>query len=207
MSGFLMLPLEFSTFSFCSFNYMSWCGFLLLLLLFWFGSLCASWTWISVSFFKYEKFTAIINSYTFYSFVSLSGISVICSLVCFVLFHRSCMLFCFHFSICCSVWVISMILSSKSLLKTFVSFIYSLLFIASCLRNWGIYFYVTFIIFNSLLKLPFFISINFLNSFSIFITDILNSLSGRLIISVQYFFRGFLLLSQLRIVSLPFYFI
>ena len=135
MSGFLMLPLAFSTFSFCSFNYMSWCGFLLLLLLFWFGSLCASWTWISVSFFKYEKFTAIINSYTFYSFVSLSGISVICSLVCFVLFHRSCMLFCFHFSICCSVWVISIILSSKSLLKTFVSFIYSLLFIASCLRN------------------------------------------------------------------------
>ena len=100
MSGFLTFPLELSTFSFYSFNYMSWCGFLLLLL-FWFGSLCASWTWISVSFFRYEKFSAIINSHTFYSSVSLSGISVICSLVYFILFHNliCCFVFIFLFAV------------------------------------------------------------------------------------------------------------
>ena len=118
------------------------------------------------------------------------------------------MLFCFYFSICCSVWVISIILSSKSLLKTFVSFIYSWPFIAPYLRNWGIYFYVSFIIFNSLVKLPFFISINFLNSLSIFNTDVLNSLSGRLIIFLSFIFSGaFILLFQLRIFPLPFHFL
>ena len=57
----------FKIFSFstilCQFNYnMSWSGYAFVFM----GVLCASWTWISVSFPKLEKFSTIISSKKMY---------------------------------------------------------------------------------------------------------------------------------------------
>ena len=72
---------------------MSWCKFGFI----WFGTLCASCIWISVSFFRFRRFSAIIysNILLFLSSLSFpSGIPITYRLVCFVLSYRS-LLYCF----------------------------------------------------------------------------------------------------------------
>ena len=63
-----------------------------------FGTLCASCSWMSVSFFGFRKFIAIISSLHFQSsfvFLPLLGPPIMCRLVCFTLSHRSLMLLSF----------------------------------------------------------------------------------------------------------------
>ena len=100
-----------------------------------FGTLCASCTWISVSFFRFGKFSAIISSNTFLIPFSLSSpLEPLLRLSCHALCCLIDLLSCFHFfficlSVCCSDWVISIILLSRSLIHSFALF--SLVFIAS----------------------------------------------------------------------------
>ena len=86
-----------------------------------------------VSFFRFGKFLSIIYSNTFllpFSLSSPSGTPIMSMLGCFVFSHKSYMLLSFFYmSFCCSDWVISIILSSRSLMHSSVSF--SLLFFAS----------------------------------------------------------------------------
>ena len=100
---------------FCHFYYnMSWCR-----------STCASYIWISVSCFRFQKFPAIISLNTFAILSSLSFLSEIPirhRLAFFILSHRLLMLLSYFFLICVSVCsldcVISIILSSISLIHS-----------------------------------------------------------------------------------------
>ena len=65
-----------------------------------FATFYVSCTWISVSFFRFGKFSTIIFSNTFsipFSLSSTSGVPIMCRLAGFVLSHRSCMLLSFFF--------------------------------------------------------------------------------------------------------------
>ena len=98
-----------------------------------FGTLCASCILISVSF-RFGKFSDIISSNIFsipFYFSFPSGIPIMHRLACFMLSHRSVILFpCFFiwFSVACPDWVISIILTSTSLIHSSALFI--LFFIA-----------------------------------------------------------------------------
>ena len=87
-----------------------------------YGTLCTSWTWVTVSFPMLGKFSVIISSNIFSGPFSLSYPSVapiMQMLVCLMLSHRSldCPAFFFIlFSLFCSVAVISTTLSSSSLI-------------------------------------------------------------------------------------------
>ena len=87
-----------------------------------FGTLCVCCTWISV-FFKsiFNPFLALISYWNIY--YAEVGTLYIISLILYVAF------FFFHLSFCCSDWVLSIILSSRSLMHS--SLLFSLLFIAS----------------------------------------------------------------------------
>ena len=94
------------------------------------GSSCA---WISVSFFRFGKLSAIISSNIILThfFFSLSEIPLVCRLACFVVSHRSHILLYYYYfllSVYCSDWVISIVLSSRSLICSLALF--SLLIIA-----------------------------------------------------------------------------
>ena len=93
---FLLLPLGFSIFNFCHFNYdMSWCVSVWVHLVW---TLCASCTWISVFSFRFGKFSAIISSNTFltsFCLYSPSRTPIMKMVVCFMLSQRSLKLFSF----------------------------------------------------------------------------------------------------------------
>uniref|UniRef100_A0A9L0TV09 Uncharacterized protein n=1 Tax=Equus caballus TaxID=9796 RepID=A0A9L0TV09_HORSE len=88
-----------------------------------FGALCASWTWMSVSFLRRGKFSSIISTNEFSAPLSLSspsGSPIIRMLACLILSQSSLTLFSFClilFSLFCSAWVISSNLSSSSLIR------------------------------------------------------------------------------------------
>ena len=100
-----------------------------------FGILCVSYTCITVSFFMFGKFSAIISSNTF--LISSLSLLLLESLLCIgwhVFYYPIGHLRCFKFfficlTVCCSDWVISIILSSRWLTHSSVSL--SWLFIAS----------------------------------------------------------------------------
>ena len=93
-----------------------------------FGTLCASYILISV-FFRFGKYSDIIYSNILsipFSFYSPSEIPIIHRVPHFMLFHRSLMLLsCFSiwFSTYCLDWMISIIISSKSLIHSSALFI------------------------------------------------------------------------------------
>lgn len=91
-----------------------------------FRILWASWSWMSVFFFTFSKFSAITSS-KFYALSSAPfpfGTPIIWTLLCLILSDRSLNLsplFKILFSFCCSVWVSSTALSSKSLILSSAS--------------------------------------------------------------------------------------
>ena len=105
------------------------------------GTFCASWTWLTISFPMFGKFSAIIYSNIFSGPFSVSsGTPIMQILVCLMLSQKSLRLSSFLiiiFSIFYSVAVISTILSSKSfILSASVILILipsSVLFISVCL--------------------------------------------------------------------------
>ena len=94
-----------------------------------YGTLCASCTWVTISFPMLGKFSTIISSNIFsdpFFFSSSSGTPIIQMLVCLVLSQRSLRsfsIFFILFSLLCSSAVISTILSSSSLIHSFASVI------------------------------------------------------------------------------------
>ena len=90
-----------------------------------YGTLCASWTWLTVSFPTLGKFSTTISSNLFsgpFSFSSSSGTRIIQMLVCLMLFQRSLRLFSILFIVFClfcSAVVSSTILSYRSLILFF----------------------------------------------------------------------------------------
>ena len=91
-----------------------------------FGTLCDSCTWLSVSFFRFRKFYAIISSNTFLTPLSLSypsGTPIIQMLVCLMFFQRSLKQFLFFnlFFFLLHGWVICISLSFRSLMDSSIS--------------------------------------------------------------------------------------
>ena len=162
-----------------------------------FGTLCASCTWISVSFFRVMKFSAIISSSTFLIPLSLSspsGTLIMHLLAYFIFLQRSHMLlpFFFFFSVVLTGWFPLFYLPDHLCILLCHLSGYSLLleyFFISKIEL-SIFDWVIFIVSRSLLKWSVFISVLFLNSVSIFITKFLNSVSHRLSLT-HLFFQGF----------------
>ena len=98
-----------------------------------YGILCASWTWVTISFPMLGKFLTIISSNIYsdpFFFSSYSGSPIIQMLVHLVLSQRSLRLssiLFILFSLLCSSAVISTILSSNSLIHSSASIILSLI--------------------------------------------------------------------------------
>ena len=92
-----------------------------------YGTLCASWTWLTISFSMLGKFSTIISSKIFsypFFFSSSSGTPIIQILVCLILSQRSLRLssvLFILFTLFCSSEVISSILSSSSLIRSSAS--------------------------------------------------------------------------------------
>ena len=92
-----------------------------------YGTLCASWTWMTISFSILGTFSTIISSKTFsylFFFSSSSGTPLICMLVCLIYSQRSLKLssvLFILFTLFCSSEVISTILSSSSLIGSSAS--------------------------------------------------------------------------------------
>uniref|UniRef100_A0A8C6CBZ5 Uncharacterized protein n=1 Tax=Monodon monoceros TaxID=40151 RepID=A0A8C6CBZ5_MONMO len=186
------LPLIFA-------NLMTICLIVFLLGFILYGTLCASWTWVAISFPMLGKFLTIICSNIFshpFSLSSLSGTPIMPMLLKLILSQRSLRLSSFLFilfSLFCFAAVNSTILSSRSLICSSVSVILLLipssvffilvivLFILVCLffnssRSW----------LNISCIFSIFASILFQRSWIIFTIIILNSFSGRLPISASF---------------------
>ena len=154
-----------------------------------FGILCASWTSVFVSFPVLGKFSATIFSNNFSGYFSLSspsGITIMWMFVCLKLPQTSLKVSSlFIFSFCCSVWVNSVVLSYSSLIHSSASF--SVLLNLSCIFQCSYTFclvlsYIFCLVVEVLICSPILLQI----SASIFMTIILNSLSGSLLISVLF---------------------
>jgi len=97
---------------------MSLLGFIL------YGTVCTSWTWVTISFPLLEKFLTVISSdicsgHLYFS--SSSGTPIVRMLVHLMLSQSSLILFIFFFSLFCSTVEISIILSSRLLVHFSVS--------------------------------------------------------------------------------------
>ena len=91
-----------------------------------YGTLCASWTWLAISFSMLGKFSTIISSkiFSYPFFFSSFGIPIIQMLVHLILSQRSLRLssvLLILFTLFCSSEVISTILSSNSLIHSSAS--------------------------------------------------------------------------------------
>uniref|UniRef100_A0A4X1UK17 Uncharacterized protein n=1 Tax=Sus scrofa TaxID=9823 RepID=A0A4X1UK17_PIG len=112
-------------------------------------------------------------------------------LACFILSHRSIILLsCFFiwFSVCCPDWVISIILSSTSLIRSselFILFFIALSSVCISANEFSSFSWLLLILSSSFLKESALLLISSLNSFSIFNTSLLNSMSVRLQRSVS----------------------
>ena len=164
-----------------------------------YGTLCASWTWVTISYPILGKFLTIVSSNIFsdpFFFCSSSGTSVIRMLVHLVLSQRSLRWFSILFilfSLFCSSAVIYTILSSSSLICSSASVI--LLLIPS-----SVFFISVIVLFisvclffsssRSLLHISYIFSIHasilFPRCWIIFTIITLNSFSGRLPISSSF---------------------
>lgn len=171
-----------------------------------FRTLSDSWTWMSVSFSRLEKISAIISSSKFSSpfLLSSSGISLM-----WILFYWFCPkgpLRYLHlknfFFISLLVWVSSIVLSS-SLLIYFSASSNLLLNSFRVFFSSAITYIWSFLEFSiSLLKFSLCLSILLLSSVSIFITITLNSLSRRLFIFILFSsFSGVLFCSWIETYS------
>ena len=176
------------------------------------GTVCVSWTWLTISFCILGKFSEnfqgnqdnqLFKYFLRFFFYSPSGIPIMQLLVCLMLSQRSLRLSSFLFilfSIFCSVAGISTILSSRSFICSSASVIllwipYSVLFIFACLF---------FSSSRSLVNISCIFSVSafilFLNHYSeiihyhsckSFISIIMNSFSGMLPISTSFSVLGF----------------
>ncbi|KAF6327521.1 hypothetical protein mRhiFer1_008242 [Rhinolophus ferrumequinum] len=167
------------------------------------GTLCTSWTCMLVSFIRLGKFSDIITSNMFSIpclLSSPSGIPMMRMLLRLMLSQRSLRpssLFFILFSFCCSVWVISATLSSKSLIRSSASssllvipsseFLISVIVFFS--SNWFFVMISTSFFMFSLssfvmISTSFFMSS--LSSLNILITSVLNSVSERLVTSASF---------------------
>ena len=108
-------------------NLISMCLGMFLLAFILYGTLCASWTWLTISFSMLGKFSAVISSKIFsYPFFvsSYSGTPIIRKLVCLIWSLRSLLLssaLFIMFTLFCSSEVISTILSASSLIRSSAS--------------------------------------------------------------------------------------
>ena len=191
-----------------------------------FGTFCASCTRISVSFYRFGNFSAIIYSNTFsipFALYSPSETPIMCRLECFILLYypidRVC---CFHLSFCLLFWLVSIILSSRSHLFFFqFFFLLCHLVCYSLLLDWFLSWHLncliligtprlshTRLVSSSLSQLSAFLLIIFLNSFNIFITSFLNwgSSIDWWALFHSLFFQGISLVFSLRAVPLLFHF-
>ena len=124
----LLLPCCFNVFSLCL-VFISWisiCLGMFLLGFILYGHLCASWTWLTISFSLLGKFSTIISSkiFSYPFFFSSSGTPIIQMLVRLILSQRSLRLPAVLFilsTLFCSSEVISTILSSSPLIRSSAS--------------------------------------------------------------------------------------
>ena len=120
-----------------------------------YGTLCASWTWLTVSFSMLGKFSSIMSSKIFsypFFFSSTSGTSIILMLVHLILFQRSLRLssvLFIPFTLFCSSEVISTISSSSSLICSSTSDILVLIPSRVFLISVIVLFVSVFLFFNS----------------------------------------------------------
>uniref|UniRef100_A0A8C6F1F1 Uncharacterized protein n=1 Tax=Monodon monoceros TaxID=40151 RepID=A0A8C6F1F1_MONMO len=168
------------------------------------GTLCTSWTWVSISFPMLGKFSTIISSNIFsgpFSLPSPSGTPIVRMLLHLMLSQRFLKLYSFLFilfSLFCSMAVNSTLLSSRSLIRSSASVILLLIPSSVFLISVFVLFISVSLFFNSSRCLFFnssrsllniscvfciFASILFLRSWITFTIIILNSFSGRLPIS------------------------
>lgn len=165
-----------------------------------FGALCVSCTsWISVSFFRFGNFSAIISSHSIPFSLCSSGVPIIPVLVCLMLFQRSLKLFVF-FKLVFLFAVLFVGFPLFCLPDQLHILLYHLV-CCSFLLVWFFFFYLSYWIIHSLLRLFTFLSslltfslctpILYPSSVNIFITNSLNYFSGKLLVSVHYFFRAF----------------
>ncbi|XP_049565758.1 uncharacterized protein LOC125964388 [Orcinus orca] len=184
LAAFNMLSLNLS---FVSLINMCLGGFFLGFILF--GTLCASWTWVTLSFPMLGMFSTIISSNIFsvpFFFSSSSGTPIIRMLVRLVLSQRSLRLssvLFIAFSLFCSAVVISTILSSRSLIRSSASVILLLIPSRVFLISFIVLFIVVCFIFSSsrsLLNVSCILSVLFPRFWIIFTIVILNCFSGRM---------------------------
>ncbi|XP_004273873.2 intraflagellar transport protein 25 homolog isoform X2 [Orcinus orca] len=151
-----------------------------------YGTLYASWTWVTVSFPMFGKFSTVISSNIFsepFFFSSSSGIPIFRMFVNLMLSQRSLRLssiLFILFSFLCSLAVISTILSSSSLICSSASFILLLIPSRVFLISVIVFFITVCLLFTSsrsLLNVSCIFSIVFLRFWIIFTIITLNSFS------------------------------
>ena len=164
-----------------------------------YGTLCASWTWLTLSFPILGKFSTIISSNIFsvpFFLSSSSGTPIIQMLVHLMLSQRSLRLssiLFILFSLFCSVVVISTILFSRSLIRSCASVILLLIASREFLISFIVFFIIVYLLFSSsrsLLNVSCIFSILFPRFWIIFPIITLNSFSGRLPISSSFVWSG-----------------
>ena len=168
-----------------------------------FGNLCVFCTWLSVFFFRFGKYPVIISSTTFdpilslFSFWDLYNVNIWMLNVSPEISQTVCIFF-FNLFFFLLLWLGDFLYSVFQMTYAFfflyhlVCYSFLLVFIFSQPLNSSFPIGSFFICSGSLLKISVCIFILFCNSVDIFIINALNSLSGKLFISVLFFFpQGF----------------
>ena len=185
---FLLLSLEFSVF-WC-FNYdVSWCGSVWFHL---FVTLCPSCTWISVSFFRFGNFPALISSNHFdpllFSFWDSYNVNVGMLIIIpeisetVLIFLKFVFLFAIPFG-----WFPLFYLPDHFCVLLYHLVCYSVLLVFFYFGYWILHFWGIFIFSSSLLKNSLYSSILFPSSGNILIMNVWNSLFDKLLISASLF--------------------